>query len=198
VFVGHVHLYNPAFLALLETLPTLGAIRYVYCERMNGNARADSSVLWDWLPHDLSMAHAIFGKHPTDVSAWYLSGSPKAEAAVSKFLFGDVPLLSVMSWLSPIGCRRMTISAEKGTVVFDDKAQRKLISYGLDGSISNPTYDDALPLTREMWAFLEMIRSGKANNSHVALGDAIAHMVAAAEHSIANGGASVNISTGLR
>ena len=60
VFVGHILLYHPAFLAALDLLPSLGTVRYLLCEGMNGNPRTDSSVLWDWLPHDLSIARAIF------------------------------------------------------------------------------------------------------------------------------------------
>jgi UDP-N-acetylglucosamine 3-dehydrogenase len=47
VFVGHILLYHPAFLAALDLLPSLGAIRYLLCEGMNGSPRADLSMLWD-------------------------------------------------------------------------------------------------------------------------------------------------------
>ncbi len=193
VFVGHIHLHNPAFQALLNVLPMLGAVRYVLGEGMNSDVRTDPSVLWDWLPHDLSMARAIFGKDPVSAAGWRLWGSPKTEAAVTKFMFGDVALLSTVSWHSPTKHKRLTISAEKGTIVFDDKAQRKLAVYATDGAISYPEYDEELPLTREMHSFLEMIRLGAADRSHIDLGVAIVRMIAAAEGSIANAGAPVSI-----
>lgn len=40
VFVGHIYLHHPAFLAALDVLPSLGEIRYVLCEGMNDRPRA--------------------------------------------------------------------------------------------------------------------------------------------------------------
>jgi hypothetical protein len=39
VFVGHIYLYNPAFLRALELLPALGDVRYLLCEGMNNRPR---------------------------------------------------------------------------------------------------------------------------------------------------------------
>jgi predicted dehydrogenase len=69
VFVGHIFLYHPAFVAVLELVPKLGKLRYLACEGVNDRPRRDSSVLWDWLPHHLSMAGAIFGRDPAEVCA---------------------------------------------------------------------------------------------------------------------------------
>lgn len=191
VFVGHIFLYHPAFLAALELLPSLGAIRYLLCEGMNDSPRTDSSVLWDWLPHDLSMARAIFGRDPDSVNAWSFSGGAKPEAALSKFQFGDTPVISTISWLSPVKCKRTTIACEKATLVFDDKAERRLALYGKGDEPTYPPYSDELPLTRELGAFLEGIRSGKADTSHVETGASIVWSIAAAEQSIDLGGRAV-------
>src|SRR5262249_39098067 len=43
--------------------------RLVVSESMGGEDRKDCSVLWDWLPHDLSMALRLFGTSPTEVQA---------------------------------------------------------------------------------------------------------------------------------
>jgi predicted dehydrogenase len=47
VFVGHIFLHHPAFLAALDLLPKLGRLRYLACEGVNDRPRRDSSVLWD-------------------------------------------------------------------------------------------------------------------------------------------------------
>ena len=129
IFVGHLQLYNPAFRKALETLPALGAVRYLLFEGMDSNPRADSSVLWDWLPHHLSMARAIFGLDATSIQAWSLAGGNSPQAAMSRFLFGATPVASVTSWLSPVRRRLMTAVCERGTLVFDDRAERKLVVY---------------------------------------------------------------------
>ena len=63
VVVGHVHLYNPAFQAAKKLLPEVESVQAVFWEGMNHHPRTDSSVLWDWLPHGLSMAQALFDHH---------------------------------------------------------------------------------------------------------------------------------------
>jgi len=184
VFVGHIYLYHPAFLAALNLLPALGAIQYVLCEGMNDRPRTDSSVLWDWLPHHLSMANAIFGQHPANAQAWSLSGGAMPEAAVAKFQYGDVPAISKISWLSPVQRRTTSIVGEKLTLIFDDRADRRLAVHDKRGGITYPAYSDELPLTREMGAFLDAVRSGIFDTAQVELGLAVVRAIAAAEESI--------------
>ena len=193
VFVGHLYLYHSVFLAALEFLPSLGAIRYLLCEGLNDSPRSDSSVLWDWLPHDLSAALVIFGRNPDSVATWNLSGVTRPEAALSRFQFGNTPIISTISWLSHVRRKQMTVVCEKGTLVFDDKAERRLALCGKQGELSYPTYSDDLPLTREMSAFLQAIRSGKADTSHFDMGVSIVRAIAAVEKFAELGGQSVII-----
>jgi UDP-N-acetylglucosamine 3-dehydrogenase len=193
VFVGHIHLHNPAFVALQAMLPRLGAVRYVLCESANGSPRTDSSLLWDWLPHDLSRAHALFGGDPASVQAWSLSGSQSCQTAIARYRYGAASLVSMMSWLSPVRRQSMTITAEQGIVVFDDKAERKLVVHDEAGNASYPDYQEELPLTRELRAFLDVVRHGTADVSQVALGVAIAKAIEAADRSIAGDGAQIDI-----
>ncbi len=192
VFVGHIFLYNPAFAELLKILPGLGAVRQVTCDGMNDQPRTDSSLLWDWLPHDLSTARAIFGSEPFSVETWSLSGSA-APSPVSKFMFGGIPLISIMSWLSPVRRKHMTVACEKGIVVFDDKAERRLAVHDASGEVSHPPYDKEPPLARELRMFLEMIRTGRRDMPHIEVGAGIVGMIAAAERSLASGGQPVAI-----
>jgi predicted dehydrogenase len=189
VFVGHIYLHHPAFLAALEVLPVLGTIRYVLCEGMNNRPRADSSVLWDWLPHHLSMAGAMFGRHPATAQAWRLSGGAMPEAAVAKFRYGDVPMISKISFLSPVQRRTMSIFGENLTLVFDDKADRRLAVHDKLGRITYPTYSDELPLAREIDAFLNAVRSGKSDPEQVKIGISVVRAIAAAEESMRLDGA---------
>ena len=188
VFVGHIFLHHPAFLAALELLPKLGKIRYLACEGVNDRPRRDSSVLWDWLPHHLSMAGAIFGRAPTEVCAWKLAGAATAEAAVAKFRYGDAVLLSTASWHSPAAQKKMTAIGADATLIFDDNAERKLALYDKRGETSHPPYAGELPLTRELRAFLDAVRSADANRHHLASAVAIVRAIAAAEESMSLGG----------
>ncbi len=193
VFIGHIYLYHPAFAAALRLLPSLGAIRYVLCEGMNNQPRTDSSVLWDWLPHHLSMAGAIFARNVESVAAWSLSAESMPQAAVAKFQYGNTPLISTVSWLSPEPRMRVTVACENGTLLFDDKADRKLTLYGSNGEISNPPCSSELPLTCEMMAFVDALRARGAATEQAEQGLAVVRAIVAAHDFIALGGRSVKM-----
>lgn len=184
VFVGHIYLYHPAFLTALALLPALGSVRSLICEGANDNPRADSSVLWDWLPHDLLMARAVFDRDADSARAWKLLGDSRAEVAAAEFRFGNAGVISMMSWHSPIPVRRATIVCDQAVVIFDDKADPRLTVYGIDGTISHPAYSSAPALTCEMRAFLQTVRFGKVDAVHLEIGFASVCTIAAAERSI--------------
>jgi predicted dehydrogenase len=193
IFVGHLQLYNPPFVALLALLPTFGAIQYAICVTENDNPRFDSSILWDWLPHHLSMASAVFRTQPDTVQAWNLTSSTTSEAATSRFVYGDTSWLAIMSWLSPVRRNQLTIVAERGILVFDDRVERKLSLHDRRGTISYPDYQSELPLTREMHCFLDRVRDGPSDRLDVELGFAVTKAIAATEGSIAANGAIIKI-----
>jgi UDP-N-acetylglucosamine 3-dehydrogenase len=193
VFVGHIYLYNPAFLRALELLPSLGGVRYLLCEGMNSHTRTDSSVLWDWLPHHLSAGIAIYGRDPDRVSAWNLSDAAQPQAAHAKFDFGDASVISTVSWLSPVQRRLVTIAGSKATLVLDDLNDRRLALHEGDGQLSYPAYGAELPLTRELADFVAAIRSGKPDPRQIQIGVSVVSAIAAAEDSIRRGGQAVAI-----
>ena len=195
VFVGHINLYHPAFLAALDLLPALGKIRYLHCEGKNASPRADSSVLWDWLPHHLTMAFAILKREPENVATWSLSGGPTTTIAISKFQFGDTPVLCTTSWEAPHPRRQTIVACQAATLVFDDKSERQLTLYGQHGSITYPAYSNELPLTVEMREFLKAVQAGKSDPTHIRKGIAVVRAIAAAEESIRLNGQVVNILT---
>jgi predicted dehydrogenase len=129
VFVGHVFLFHPAVLVALELLPSVGKIRHLLCEGMNASPRTDSSVLWDWLPHDLAIARTIFDCDAESAMTWSLAGGAKPEAALVKFQFGEAPVVFTVSWLSPVRRRQVTIVCENATLIFDDYAERRLVRW---------------------------------------------------------------------
>jgi predicted dehydrogenase len=193
VFVGHIYLYHPALLALMDALPALGAVRYLLCDGMNSKPRRDSSVLWDWLPHHLSMARAILRSDASSVETRRLAGAHQAEAAVSTFMFGRVPVVSVASWHSPVARSQMTVVCERGAITFDDKAERKLMLRNETGDVTSLEYSEPLPLTVELAAFLQVVRTGQIDIDHLHIGLAIVRQIAAAERSLNDGGRLVAI-----
>ena len=95
------------------------------------------------------------------------------------------------SWLSPSKRRHISVSAEKGTLVFDDTAARKLTLYDVTGEVSYPAYTADPPLTIELQAFCDTIRGGTQDRDHIGDGVAIVRAIAAAARSVEGDGVRV-------
>jgi predicted dehydrogenase len=192
VVVGHVHLYNPAFQAAIELLSEFETVQAVFWEGMNLNPRTDSSVLWDWLPHALAMAQAIFGANPSFAQAWGVGEPSGFKAVIANFVFGGVPFIANASWVSPLKRFRMTIVGENESLTFDDNAERKLSLRNPRGT-SYPAYDEELPLTRELREFIGTLRTRSLDTPQLERDVAIVQAIAAAEESARNAGRLVAI-----
>ena len=195
VLVGHLHLYNPAFDYLLTILPELESIDFIASEGANNRPRQDSSVLWDWLPHDLSMLNVIFGRPPDTVAAWQLCQEALPHAALVRFSFGDQTCVSNVSWRSHIARKSFVIMSQERTLEFNDKLDDKVVVHSKDGVCSKWRYprEAQLPLAREMSAFLDIVRTRQTTRQSLDLGVAIAHCIAAAEQSIMQDGRAVRV-----
>ncbi len=193
VFVGHLYLHHPAFQKLLKILPTLGRVRYMLNESANNLPRSDTSVLWDWLPHDLAMARVIFGTDASSAESWSLSRSAHPLAALSRFTFNDASVVCATSWLSSYRQKRLMVVCDSGTLVFDDRAERKLALHDAKANVSFPAYSHELPLTRELERFANAVRTGKHDSSQLEAGVSVVRMIAAAERSIERGGAPIEV-----
>jgi predicted dehydrogenase len=194
VVVGHVHLYNPAFQAAKKLLPEVETVQAVFWEGMNHHPRTDSSVLWDWLPHGLSMVQALFDANPVFAQAWGVGEASRFIAAFTKFVIAGVPFTAHVSWISPVKRHRMTIVGEDSSLNFDDSAERKLLLRNSRGT-SYPAYSEELPLTRELRAFIDVLRAGRLDTTQLESEVAIVRAIAAAEESARNAARLVAIDT---
>ena len=210
VHVGHVHLHNPAFRKVRELAPSLGPIRYLMFEGSNyGPFRNDASVLWDWLPHPLSMALELLRREPKSVQAWGINVlRPRAKAlydiGVTKYDFKDATLLCTVNWVSPEKLTKMTIVGKTSSLVHTDTAPQKLALYqGMGPAVSgmkaapqvpeitHPAYEGGWPLEHELRAFVDEIRNGSRNMSSLAFGRTIVELISAAHESVRKGGRKV-------
>ena len=192
VSVGHIFLHHPAFAALLRHLPRVGRIRHVEAQGMNDRPRNDASALWDWLPHHLSMGHAIFGRGPRAVAAWDLSDGAACAARVA-FDFDGTAMTCDVSWLSPVARSRLRVTGDAGWLEFDDKAADKLMFCDRDGATQRLAHAADLPLTCELAAFLQVVRTRSQDRTELELGLAIVRAIAAAEKSASAAGQSMDI-----
>jgi UDP-2-acetamido-3-amino-2,3-dideoxy-glucuronate N-acetyltransferase len=137
IMVGHLLLYHPAFNRLKQAIQQgqLGRLKYLQSDRLNWNwPRADFNVLWDLLPHDLSLLLYLTNE-PFEVNEVLGHCSqPKAQGGDGKTDTVQVKLSSTHSALTA------TLQA---SWVFPKKQVQCL----LVGSQGNAILDDTLPGT---------------------------------------------------
>jgi predicted dehydrogenase len=192
VSIGHIFLHHPAFVALLGHLPRLGRLRHVEACGMNDRPRQDASVLWDWLPHHLSMGHAILRRAPRAIAARPLSDG-SATAARVDVDFDGVTMVCEVSWRSPVAQSRLRVVGDDGALELDDKAADKLVFHDRAGGTQVLAHAADLPLTCELAAFLQVVRTRSQDRTELVLGLAIVRAIAAAEKSMSAGWQSVEI-----
>ncbi|MCC6176366.1 MAG: Gfo/Idh/MocA family oxidoreductase [Chloroflexi bacterium] len=186
LMVGHTFIYHPAVRALRDIIErgTLGHIYYIDMARLNlGLFRNDVNVVWDLVPHDLSILLYMLRATPRHVSA---RGSANVNPAVHdvaylEFVYDDAMIAHVhVSWLDPCKVRRITIVGSKKMLVFndvDDAEKIRIYDKGVDppfetdefsnfhlsyryGDVTIPFIRNEEPLQAQCRHFVECIQTG--------------------------------------
>lgn len=158
IMVGHIYLYNPAFIKSLELINKIGQIRYIDFEGCNwGPFRPDVSALWDWVSHDISMCLAITKKNPLEISAW----SVESDMVYLRLKFETNINVSIkIGRLSPVKKRKVEIIGDKGALIFDDTIDNK-VAFFSNGNITYPTFEKIEPLRMQLDEFVNCIKNKK-------------------------------------
>jgi len=177
LMVGHLLQYHPAFRAILELVhqEALGDIQYVQSNRMNlGKLHNHDDVLWDFVPHDLSMILKVMERLPQAVratsNAYVLKGIGDiclVELQFDKEKFGRV----FLSRLNPFKEHKLTVIGKKAMAVFDDTQpwshKLTLTHYHMDlkeppkimkGEVECITLPASEPLRLECQHFIDAIK----------------------------------------
>ena len=136
IMVGHLLRYHPAFVELQKLCKEqiLGKIRYVYSNRLSfGKVMKAEDVLWNFVPHDISMILALMGK-PKSINSYanYFLVNNIADQIIIKLNFSKEQKSHVFaSWLHPIKERKFVVIGSKAMAVFDDTLElcKKLCVY---------------------------------------------------------------------
>lgn len=220
LMVGHTFLYNEAVRSLKDyvTSGELGDILYLYSQRLNlGRVRQDVNALWNFAPHDVSIALFILDEDPVEVSA---RGFDYLQPGIVDVVFLTIVFPSGVaanihiSWLDPQKVRRMTVVGSDKMLVYDDvSSDAKLTIYdrGVDriptsdsprdfrnfaefqlilrkGDVMIPSIQFPEPLRIECSHFIECIRSGKEPLSDGTHGLMVVRILEAAQTSLDNRG----------
>jgi len=218
LMVGHLLEYHPCVLQLKDMVDKgqLGALRYMYCQRVNlGVLRKDENAWWSLAPHDVSIILYIFQAEPVTVTAqgqsYLQKGVEDVVFAQLKFADGRMAHIHV-SWFDPHKIRKVTLVGSDKMATFDDMdASEKVRVYdkGVDVAGSVVGYDQSLsirsgdilipkmpggePLRIECLHFLECIEKGKTPRSDARDGLRVVRVLDAATRSLKAGGAPVSL-----
>lgn len=221
LMVGHTFEYAAAvnrIRALIEE-DVLGEVLYVRSLRVNlGLFQPDVSVLWDLVPHDLSILLYVLQRQATAVSAVGNAHFSKNLADVVSVTveFGPQLMANIIaSWLDPRKVREMTVVGAKKMLVYDDVSPNekvRIYDRGVDGprhydsfgefqysyrygDIVTPYLEEHEPLREECAHFLDCIRTGRTPRSSGEVGRSVVRILTAADESLQLGGARVPLGT---
>jgi predicted dehydrogenase len=167
VLVGHVQLYNPAYLACKRFLPEIGNSRKISFEGLGSPPRIDVSVLWDWGPHPASILLDLIDAQIENISA---SGSNE-EAHFSLQYKNGIIADAHIAWQAEEKKRELMIEGENGTIIFDDRSDsQKKVRLERAGSSTFFEYNATPPLEVELREFVDAIDGKREIRSDVELG----------------------------
>ena len=215
LMVGHLLEFHPGIEALKRLLAAgeLGDVHYIHSQRLNlGKLRADENALWSLGAHDVSVALALTGEFPVEVSArgesYVREGVEDVVFAFLRFPSGVVAHLH-LSWLDPHKERRLTVVGSRRMASFDDMAaDRKLTVFdkGFDpeanspddfvarsGEAWSPEVGDEEPLALELAHFVECVREGGRPRTDGESGLRVVSVLAALQYSLEEDGARVGL-----
>lgn len=213
VLVGHIYLFDPAYLQMKKLLKEIGTLQYVSYEAINnGPFRSDMSVLWELGPHAISLLLDIYGQYPTSIKAWaqkYLRpGTDLFDTVNIKVEFPNhCPSFVNLSWLSPIKRRELTVVSTSSALVYNDLQPNRLTFFeGMgpslkgkevikrDPIIKYPSYNRKLPLEAELGEFINAISKNQTvKRSGLDFGVKVTQLLSLAERSISRNGEAINV-----
>ena len=204
LMVGHTFEYNPAVNELRRLVQSgdLGKIYRVEAERVNlGLFRADTNVIWDLAPHDISILLYLLGKKPEQIKV-------QAHAHLQRHIhdiahldlgFADGMTAHIhVSWLHPNKIRRVTVIGDARMAVYDDTNPAeaiKIYNKGADihadpvvsyrfGEITIPHIDWIEPLRLECEDFANAIATGVQPRAHGGVGLEVVRILAKAQEAL--------------
>lgn len=168
VFVGHVHLFSPAYIRLKSELATLGPVRHIRAAGANrGPIRSDTPPMWDYAPHDIAMTLDIIAQRPSSVAAKVLdrvtTDEGVGESIAITLEFGSATRAEInVSNIADRRIRTFEASTDEASIIYDDTRDDKLRRREADSSVESLLSHDAeLPLTRLVSEFVQAIRESR-------------------------------------
>ena len=219
LLVDHTFLFTGAVRRIREEVENIGDFLYYDATRTNlGTFQSDTDVLWDLLPHDLSILLSLVDRPVELVAALGAQHGPALGPTMAYITlrFADGPLAHVhVNWMAPAKVRRTIIGGSLSMIVYDDiEASEKLKVYGSSGTaglgpgedmlrrivdyrvgdIISPQLDQTEALATEFAHLARVLLQGEPPISDARLGLRVVKVIEAAQHSLAADGNPLHVS----
>ncbi len=133
IFADHTFIFNPAVRKMKEILPKIGTPYIVLSSRLNlGLYQPDVNVVYDLMPHDLSIISYLFEGNVTSAmtSSFSAAGLPHDDFAQTSIEFdNNIKAYVTVSWLSPYKIRDFIIVGSEGMISYDDNQVTEKIKF---------------------------------------------------------------------
>jgi predicted dehydrogenase len=183
VFVMEKWRYHPGVEALREIAQggELGPVEGLRAVRVDwGNPHSDVDAIWILAPHDLSIAHEVLGYLPEPVAAHVLPGEGRPAELIG--VLGKRPRVVIeVSARQPERRRVLTLQCRDGAAVLGDAYADALVirrGAGDEGAVERRSISQAMPLLRELEAFVDHLRGGPPPRGSARVGAEIVAAIA--------------------
>ncbi len=189
LMVDHTFEYNEAINKIKKIIESgeLGEIYYIRGEWLNlGLLQPDISVVWDLVPHIISIIHYAMGLKVLSVQAnakGYLRENIPEVASINMKLSKNVSAYLTVSWLEPKKTRKITIVGTDKQLIFDltdEEQQIKIYDQNVDsitdihqfkvnykyGDIHSPYVKSTESLKNMCEHFIDCIENNKVPRSN--------------------------------
>ncbi len=135
IMLDSTYLYHPAVQEIKKMIDSgkLGKIMFIQSVRLGLELFPKGvNVIWDLVPHDIALITHLLGKKPKKISLKKSSlvNKDTADTAFINLEFSKNLMAQVMiSWLSPAKVRHFAVGGTKGTIVFDETREDKLLFF---------------------------------------------------------------------
>lgn len=171
VMVGHTFIYHAAVRKFKESLPMVGDLRTIYTVRANFGQYQSIGVVFDLLPHDLSIFNYLCSGFPENIRS---DVNPNQDVAYVTAKYKTVVCNAFLSWGYPDKTRKLVAIGSKGILEWDLRNthllfHNKCVELGPDGRFIHRdqgtqnvmVHDQSEPLMSEALHFMECIREGR-------------------------------------
>ncbi len=199
LMVGHLHRFNHAIQKIRRDIEAgeFGKILYIHSLGTgNGPVREDMSALWDFGPHDVTIADYLLGRYPESVSAngaSFLKKRIEDVITIDMKFSGNAFATAFGSWLYPIKRREVVVVGEKTLAAYDDYAKKLTYVDAKSCRSRDVKFKNEKPLTEQLRHFISCIEENKKPVADGTEGVKVVKVLEAAEKSMKAGGKPVEV-----